>query len=287
MVRQTAASAGRGPQSPAPSISILLPVFNEPPELIEACMNGVAAQTVHDYECLVLDDSTDEESRRTWDRLAAADARIRILRSDRRLGLVASLNRGLAEARGAYIARVDADDICEPSRLRSQLAFLQDHPEVDLVGCSVKIISEAGAPLGARDYPTSHERIAAGMSLVNTIAHPTVFARKASFDRFGHYDERFRYSEDLELWLRWLRGGARFANLPEPLVTLRFEDTRPQANWRFNLKARARNFDWRRMSQAVGLFGVMIASIVPPGIPRMLWTRLVVRNTPAPSSGAG
>lgn len=286
MVSGTNAWAGRTRAPSVPSISILLPVFNESPELIEACMGGVAAQTLQDYECLVLDDSTDEESRRTWDRLAAADARIRILRSGRRLGLVASLNRGLTEARGAYIARVDADDICEPSRLGSQLAFLQEHPEVDLVGCSVKIISEAGAPLGDRHYPTSHERIAAGMSFVNTIAHPTVFARKASFQRFGKYDESFRYSEDLELWLRWLRGGARFANLAEPLVTLRFEDTRPQVNWRFNLKARARNFDWNRATQAVGLCGVVVASIVPPSIPRMLWKRLVVRNAPASSNGA-
>ena len=286
MVSKTIVRASRTRVPSTPLISILLPVFNETPELIEACMGGVAAQTVQDYECLVLDDSTNEESRRAWDRLASADARIRIMRSDRRLGLVASLNRGLAEARGAYIARVDADDICEPSRLRSQLTFLEEHPEVDLVGCSVKIISEVGAPLGDRDYPTSHEKIAAGMSFVNTIAHPTVFARKASFDRFGNYDESFRYSEDLELWLRWLRRGARFANIAEPLVTLRFEDTRPQVNWRFNLKARTRNFDGRRASQAIGLIGVMVASIVPPSIPRMLWKRLVVRNSPAPSHGA-
>lgn len=114
------------------------------------------------------------------------DPRIRHLRNPKRTSFSEQLNRGLAETRADLIARADGDDICEPDRLEKQVAFMQAHPEVTVLGTQLAIINGDGKLLGYRRYPCDHDSIVAALRLFNPIAHPSVmFRRKAALKAGG------------------------------------------------------------------------------------------------------
>jgi hypothetical protein len=119
------------------------------------------------------------------------------------------------------IARFDSDDICMPNRLAVQVAYLNDHPEVAVVGSRISIIDEAGRPVGRRLLPLNHEDIARALRRYNCFSHPPVVFRKAAVDGVGGYDPQAPI-EDYDLWCRMLIAGHRFANMDEELVRYRF-----------------------------------------------------------------
>lgn len=254
--------------SSIPTVSIILPTFNESPDTIDGCIRSISSQLFEDFECLVLDDSTDASSRARWDHWQRTESRIVVLRGESRRGLVGSINAGVRYARGVYIARVDTDDPCEPDRLLKQVSYLEANPEVDVVGGSLIVVDSNNDELGRRHYPIKHDEIVRRMQWTTAVAHPTVLMRRSAFQRFGFYDESFRYAEDLELWLRWIQHGARFANLPDYLIRCTVVDGgRPRQHWKFNVKARLLHLC---MSYCVlQLFGIFCAGLafgVPPGL---------------------
>lgn len=223
-----------------PKVSIIVPCFNEPSKYILESLNSLKMQTFSEFECLVIDESTIAITVEACAEFCKSDPRFKHLRPNERLGLAASLNYGFGLARGKYVARFDADDVCDPMRLEKQIAFLDQHPEIDIIGSSMRIINSNGKVLATRIYPCDHMKIEQKFVYTNAIAHPTVMLRKDMICREqGPYRPDFRYSEDLELWLRLLAKGVRFANLSDLLVNYRQESTyRPAANWDFNARAR-------------------------------------------------
>lgn len=226
--------------SKIPKVSVIVPAFNEPENTLEQSLTSIMHQTFHDFECIVVDESTKPESAQACERVCGRDARFRYVHPVQRLGLPGSLNLAISMAHGEFLARFDSDDVCALERLELQVAFLEAHSEIGVVGTWLQIIDRSGNPLSIRRYATNHEAIARNFIYSNALGHPTVMLRKSVLEgNEGPYRADFKYSEDLELWLRLLSGGTRFANIPKCLVFYRQDSTHRSAeNWKFNIKAR-------------------------------------------------
>lgn len=264
-----------------PVVSVVVPAFNESAYVLSQSLGSVASQTFGEFECLVIDESTDPASARACQEICEQDKRFRFVHPEKRIGLGASLNLGITLAKGDLIARFDSDDVCMPDRLERQVAFMAAHPDVAVLGGGLEIISEDGKTLAFRDYPTDHASIERRFQMMTPIAHPTVMMRKHIIEEFGGYDSNFRFAEDLDLWLRLLNRGVRFANLQEVLVRYRQQNTRRDPkHWRFNLRARTRNFSMRQLPRRVlGIGAMAVWGSLPAAVQeRVVYGLLLRRN---------
>lgn len=227
-----------------PAVSVILPVYNERCDYLRLALESIRDQSFSDFEVIVVDDSTLEETRSLLDRFAEQDRRIRILRPLQRTGLAGALNLGIAEGRGRFVARADSDDIQERDRLDAQVQFLEAHPEVGVVGAGITKIDRDGSDRGQRTYPTTHQSIRRVIHVKNPMCHPVVMIRANVLSRHGAYDPTFLRCEDYELWLRLMKLGVRFANVEKHLLRYRLADSirRDRNHWRFNLSAKLRHF---------------------------------------------
>ncbi|MBI5692169.1 MAG: glycosyltransferase [Verrucomicrobia bacterium] len=211
----------------SPAVSVLLPVRNAAATVARA-VNSIRAQTLGDWELVVVDDGSSDGTAEVLAALARAEPRLRVLTRPAD-GIVAALNAGLAASRGRWIARMDADDESAPERLEAQVALL-DHPahgDVGLVGCLVEHAGEPGTQAGYAlhvDWLNSlvtPEQIALNRFVESPFAHPSVMFRRELPERFGAYGDG-PFPEDYELWLRWLANGVRMAKVPR--ILLRWHD---------------------------------------------------------------
>lgn len=185
-----------------PRVTVLMSIFNGA-RYLRSAVESILAQTFSDFELLIIDDaSTDAcgEIMRGY-----SDARIRIIRNDKNIGLTRSLNLGLAQARGDLIARHDDDDVSHPARLELQVAYLDSHRDVALLGCRVEIIDSRGKSLGAeRVYrSTTPSGVRWQLLFGNPFVHSTVmFRRDVILNEFGGYNEMMYFNQDFELFSR-------------------------------------------------------------------------------------
>jgi glycosyltransferase involved in cell wall biosynthesis len=208
----------------APPVTVLMGVFNGLPHLAHA-IRSIQNQTLRDFEFLIIDDASTDGSDRVISQCAQTDPRIRVLTNEVNRGLGAVLHRGVQEARGALVARMDADDVSVPERLERQLNYFADHPRTDVVGSYALDMTTGGTPFRVRCVPTMHDRIA-GLVWSNPFVHATVMFRRESIIRVGSYSPDLRRRQDYDLWFRCVHAGLRLANIPEPLVHYAFsEDT--------------------------------------------------------------
>jgi len=199
-----------------PLLTIGLPLYNARPYL-EDTLRSVLAQTFQDWELIAYDDGSTDDSGEFLERVR--DPRIRVSGAKQNRGLAAALNIIHEQARGRYIARMDADDLMHPERMARQVAFLERRPEVDVVGTGLVSVGRNLEPRGARIFPSEHEAITQRPVAAPRMGHATVMARVEWWRRF-RYNEANRGCEDLELWLA-SRGSSRFANLPDLLYYYR------------------------------------------------------------------
>ena len=151
----------------------------------------------------------------------SADPRIRLIVRNRNWGLTSSLNLGLQECSGRYVARMDADDIAEPARLERQVDFLEKHSNIGVLGSARLLIDEQDQVVGRSSPPTTDLAIRWKCLLGNPFGHPTVMVRREVLKRHRlQYDRSFRTAQDYELWSRLLRVSCG-ANLSEPLLRYR------------------------------------------------------------------
>ncbi len=201
-----------------PAITVLMPAYNAAAFLHEG-IESVLAQTWRNFELLIVEDGSKDET------LAIArgvnDPRVRVLTNGRNLGLAATLNHGLREARGTFIARQDADDLSHPERLARQLARMEAEPSLFLLGSQAHLADLAGRSHGRIRLPCSTVALRWASLFDNPFAHSTVFYRRAALlEEFGGYDETWRICEDWPLWSAVLRSH-RAENLPDTLATIR------------------------------------------------------------------
>jgi glycosyltransferase involved in cell wall biosynthesis len=203
----------------SPLVSVVVPVYEPHPVYFRQAIESVLAQTLTAFELIIVEDPSAASGRAVLAGLD--DARIRYFTNETRTSLPRQYNRGLAETRGRFIARFDADDVCEPQRLQRQLDFLLAHPDVDVVGSCLTIIDEHSRVVGHRRYPLEHKAILSAIRRFNPIANSSVMFRREVYERFGGKRDAPLPAQDYEWYSRLASGGARFANLAEPLVRYR------------------------------------------------------------------
>lgn len=201
-----------------PRVTVLMAVYNGDRYLREV-IDSILSQTFLDYEFLIVNDGSTDNSREII--ISYDDPRIRLIDNERNLGLTRSLNKGLKLAQGEFIARQDADDISDLERLAKQVAFLDENPNVALLGTWYKEIDAQGNSIGDGKLPCDYTQIRWHLLFYCPFVHSAVMLRKSIIlEKIGLYNETLTYSMDYELWNR-IACHLPVANLNECLVKLR------------------------------------------------------------------
>jgi len=206
--------------SSPPTVSVLMAVFNGH-RYLYAALDSILDQTFRDFEFVVVDDGSQDETPGILQDYTKRDGRIRVITGPNQ-GLTKSLNEGLKQVRGKYLARMDCDDISLPQRLEKQVQFLDEHPDHVVVGCRCMLIDPDGYPIcEKRDIVLEHQQIDQALLRMRwPIVHPAVMMRTDAVREIGGYDERYRTNQDHDLFLRLAEVG-KLANLPEILLLYR------------------------------------------------------------------
>ena len=209
-------------------ITVLIPVWNGEATL-SAALRSVARQSEGDFECLVVDDGSTDDSIAIATAIAREDARFRVLRRPHQ-GIVATLEAGRREARAPLIARLDADDWMHRHRLAKQAALLDARRDLEAVGSGVRLFPRSGLREGRRAYErwlnalVTPERIWRERFIECPVAHPALMIRRARLEELGYRDRG--WPEDYDLLLRLLRRGPVVGTVPERLLGWRDLPTR-------------------------------------------------------------
>ena len=204
---------------PSPKVTVLMSVYNSEKYLAEA-IESILNQTFGDFEFLIINDGSKDSSLKIIK--SFKDPRIRLLSRENR-GLTASLNQGIALAKGEYIARQDADDVSVKDRLEKEVKFLDEHPKIALVGSNYTIMDEKGKHLVTTNVFTRPKDLKLAQVTCNQYGHGSVMMRTEIVRKCKGYDKRVGYVEDYDLWTRISRI-ADIANFEEPLFLYRRND---------------------------------------------------------------
>lgn len=197
-----------------PTVSVVMSVYNGA-EHLRASLESILGQSFTDFEFLIVNDGSTDQSAAILAEYAAGDARIRVIDQENQ-GLTKALIRGCGEARGEFIARHDSDDLTLPGRLARQAAWLESHPETSFVCCwsygigpEAELLFEVRRSTDARDLLSGILERGEGPP-----GHGSVMFRAEAYRQVGEYRAAFRYAQDWDLWLRLAEVG-QFACVPE------------------------------------------------------------------------
>lgn len=236
-----------------PLLTVGLPVYNSETYLAE-CIESIKAQTLREFVVLaVLDCPTDNSAEVLRKH---ADSRFQIIENPTNIGLAATCNLMLSMCETDLLARMDADDVMHPERLKRQYEFMQAHPEIDILGTYVEEIDKDGRIL-RKPFPLcqSSEQLREEFRIRCALYHPTIVLRVPRILALGGYPDS-RVAEDLILYLRGLANGYLYANIPEPLLRYRVHDL-SQMN-------RERESSYRVNDEAYAKYGPLIWGVRAP-----------------------
>ncbi len=185
-------------------VSVVMPVYNGG-KYLRAAIDSILNQSYTEFEFIIINDCSKDSTEGII--FSYDDSRIVYLKNEKNLGVARSLNRGLDSAKGQYIARLDADDIARPERLKIQVEYMDNHPEVDVLATSSQSFDEKGV-LFEGHTSTDEDILKIDFLFSCGICHPTVMMRKSILeDKCLRYDNAFNKVEDYELWTRMLSMG--------------------------------------------------------------------------------
>jgi glycosyltransferase involved in cell wall biosynthesis len=248
-----------------PRVSVLLPAYNTE-RTVRLAVSSILRQSYSDFEIIAVDDGSTDSTPAILEEMASIDSRLQVLRMPH-AGLISALNEGISHCRGELIARMDADDICHPDRLRLQVDLMDTHPEVSVCGCLVRSVPRSRVKAGFAKYEewlnslVTHAEIARDMFVESPLAHPSVVMRKQDLVEIGGYRD-MGWPEDYDLWLRLFMAGKRFEKVPRLLLywrewenRLTFTDSRYSLENFMRLKAHFLAQMVSRLSRPVVIWG--------------------------------
>ena len=204
-------------------VSVFIPVHNGEKYLAQA-IESVLGQTHRELELVVIDDGSTDGSLAIMERYARADRRVRVFTQENR-GVTATANRGLEEARGDWVARLDADDLFLPEKIERQLAFVKRHPDLRIAGTRGWFMNDRGRSLGlvGTEGPFTREEFLRRRQSGEPVffIHSSTLMHREAMLAIGGYRTQFVQAEDVDLWLRAAERGYLLLKIPEPLVLYR------------------------------------------------------------------
>lgn len=220
-----------------PKISVIMGMYNTPTrEKLERSINSILNQTYKDFELIICDDGSTNNCIEIAKDICRGDKRVRFIKNEKNRGLAYTLNHCLKEAKGEYIARMDDDDESHLNRFEKQALFLDNHKEIGIVGSNMNLFDDNGI-WGIRKYPeyVKNEDFLYRVA----ISHPTIMARKSSYDIVNGYKDikRTLRVEDYDCFMRMQAAGIKMYNFQNPLFNYR-EDSygakKKKYKYRFN-----------------------------------------------------
>lgn len=200
-------------------ITVLMSVYNGE-RFLKQSINSVLNQSFKEFEFIIIDDGSTDNSEIIIKEFANIDRRIRFIKK-KNSGLTQSLNLGIKMARGEWIARIDDDDICEPNRFETQYSYAKSNQSLVLIGSNFFKISESSLKLKLYKYPNKHDQLKKILLKKKfSFPHSSYFIKKKSIKRINGYNERLKRSQDYDLSLRLSEIG-KLACISEPLVCIR------------------------------------------------------------------
>ena len=215
------------------SLTVLMPVYNGG-AFLEASIQSILDQTFEDFELLIIDDASKDDSVQTIS--SFKDARIRFVKNEKNLGLIGTLNKGLELASADIIARMDQDDIAEPDRLVKQLLYFENDKDLDGMGTATMLINTLDERVGYQPVVESSDALRRIVSVLNPFAHPTMMFRKRAALAVGGYSNEAYAAEDYDLWEKMIRKG-KMTNHPEALLRYRLTPSGMSLSLRSSQKA--------------------------------------------------
>lgn len=254
-----------------PRLSVIMATYNEDLRFLKTSVDSILQQTFRDFELLVVTEP-DEANLDFLDEVSEKDRRVRIIRNTSRLGVAASRNQAILKSSAEYIAIMDGDDYCHPTRFETQIRFLENNPDVSVAGSNMYLVDGNNNITGERRYPESFEDIKRGFILTMAIANPTVMLKRSAIEEVGLFERTFSKAEDFELWLRFLARNKKMHNIQENLVYYRapanHNEKRGQIHWRNNFAARRMHgkFIWSFHQRFLSNIFYYVASQLPDGL---------------------
>lgn len=210
-----------------PLISVIMPVYNAGNFLCDA-IESILNQTYQNFELIIVNDaSTDGSAKVIREYAKKYSDKIKAVHLTKNIngGGDAAGNVGFALARGEYVARMDSDDIADPSRLEKQVKYLQSHKQIDVLGSCTDVINAKGEVMGQKNVPLTHKTILQEFFTFHPMIHPTVMVRRSSIIGNVLYSQELPSNNDYLTFFKLIMTGKRFANLPDKLLSYRLHGT--------------------------------------------------------------
>ena len=202
-----------------PFVSVVMPVYNNAKYLREA-IESILKQTFQNFEFIIINDGSTDMSPEILKEYENKDSRIKIINQPNS-GIGAAINKGLFEAKGEWVFRMDGDDVALPHRFAVQIGKIKKNPSLALLGGWCQQINSQGIPLKINKYPANHDALVRRLETHRPFfPHPTACFRRHVVMQLGGYRERFRQAQDTDLWLR-LVGIGEFACCEDVVLQLR------------------------------------------------------------------
>jgi len=218
-------------------VSIIMPVKNNS-NFIRKCVESILNQTYKDFEFIIIDDSTDETGEIIR---SIKDERIRLFKYEGNIS--SALNYGIKNAKYEIICRMDGDDFAASERIKLQIEFLNNNPDINIVGTNFYCVDEYDKILYEKKFPENNNEIKFMMPVITSILHPTIMFRKKDIQSIGNYNEDLENTEDLDLFLR-ASVRLNFHNIQSPLHYYRLYDKKNKLNEINNRLAYKIGFDF-------------------------------------------
>ena len=249
-----------------PLVSVVMSIHNQA-SYLPLTLDSLKQQTYKTYECIFIDDASIDATGKILK--AYKTYTTTLITNPHRYGLARSLNQGINAAHGKYIARMDADDICIPQRLKLQVNFMEKNPRVAVCGTAATLINETGLEIGHKQYPANPRQT---ILQYNPIIHPTAMIRASVIKSIGEYDESLNGAEDYDLWLR-INKRHQLANLPNVLLKYRINPHGISWGKLKHVEKQALRARWKAVwvygypkSQIVHLLKPLISYLIPTSL---------------------
>lgn len=206
-----------------PKLSVIMSVYNGDRYLKNA-LDSIIHQTFTDFEFIIFEDGSTDNSLEILKKYELSDSRIILIEKEKNVGIkgfIENLNSGLKIANGELIARMDQDDIALPERFQKQILFLQENPDVSVVGAQINLINEKDIVTGEKIAELDHAMIEKKITSKIQLFHPVIMFRN---HQNIFYRDKFLYCEDYDLYLNLITQGKKLANIDEKLLNYRVLD---------------------------------------------------------------